>query len=220
MLFTVVGSSCSGKTAAARAVEALAAGTGDGLVVHDFDEIGVPPGAGAGWRHRATEAWIRRALEYQAAGVDVLLTGQSPLGEVLACPSATALDGIAACLIDVADPVRLRRLEERDPEKWDDRTKEAFLGWAQWLRGHAADPQHRPEAITAAGGEDMRWSRWSAWSGSDPRWAVPTIDTTGRTIEETALVLHSWITGARRARLNGHLPLAPGWADHHPPVPR
>ena len=71
---------------------------------------------------------------------DVVLTGQSPLGEVLACPSATELDGIAACLVDVDDEVRRRRLEERDPGKWNLDAQRSFIGWARWHRGHARDP--------------------------------------------------------------------------------
>lgn len=65
-----------------------------------------------------TEVWVRRTLEYQHRGIDVLLTGQSPLGEVLAVPSASLLDGIAVCLVDVADEVRRVRLDERDPGRW------------------------------------------------------------------------------------------------------
>jgi hypothetical protein len=91
MLLTISGSDCSGKTTTVRAC-----GPVRGLVWHDFDEIGVPPGADPVWRQRSLEDWFQRALRCQADGLDMLLTGQSPLGEVLACPSAAALDGIAA----------------------------------------------------------------------------------------------------------------------------
>jgi hypothetical protein len=83
VLFTVAGSSCSGKTTLARACADLGR-----LAVHDFDEVGVPSWADVRWRHKALEEWVRRGLAYQDEGVDLLLTGQSPLGEVLACPSA------------------------------------------------------------------------------------------------------------------------------------
>lgn len=146
MFLTVAGSSCSGKTTAVRACAGI-----DGLVAHDFDEIGVPAGADTGWRQRSTEEWIRRVLRYQADGLDVLLTGQSPLGEVLASPSAVELNGIAACLLDVDDRLRLQRLEDRDPGNWDVDATWSFVGWARWHRGHAADPGHLPEVITAAG---------------------------------------------------------------------
>ncbi|MCA2219087.1 hypothetical protein [Jidongwangia harbinensis] len=211
MLLTIAGSSCSGKTTAARACASI-----DGLVVHDFDEIGVPSGADRQWRHRSTEEWIRRVLRYQSDGVDVLLTGQSPLGEVLASPSATALTGIAACLLDVDDEVRLRRLDERDPGKWSPAEKRAFLGWARWLRGHAHDPRHLPEAITD-GWEPMRWDRWIGWTGADPRWAVRVIDTTGRTREQTAADIRHWVADARAEFASGRLGLAGDWATT--PVP-
>ena len=84
MLLTIAGSSCSGKTTAVRACPRM-----PGLVVHDFDERGVPSGADRQWRQRGMEVWIKRVLRYQASGIDVLLSGQSPLGEVLASPSGT-----------------------------------------------------------------------------------------------------------------------------------
>ncbi|MFI8086651.1 hypothetical protein ACIF6L_38435 [Kitasatospora sp. NPDC086009] len=90
-----------------------------GIVVHDFEELGVPDGADRIWRNRTTEMWVCRALEYQRRGLDLVLTGQSPLGEVLAVPSAPLLEGIAVCLVDVSDKIRRRRLTERDPGRWD-----------------------------------------------------------------------------------------------------
>jgi hypothetical protein len=74
MLSTVAGSSCSGKTTTARACADL-----DHMVVHDFDEIGVPSAADIRWRQRGMETWLRRVLDYQDKGLDVLLAGQSPL---------------------------------------------------------------------------------------------------------------------------------------------
>jgi hypothetical protein len=209
MFLTIAGSSCSGKTTAVRACAEI-----EGLVVHDFDEIGVPAGGDTAWRHRAMEGWIQRVLRYQADGLDVLLTGQSPLGEVLASPSATALDGIAACLLDVEDRVRWQRLEGRDAEKWDVDAKRSFIGWARWHRGHAADPRYRPEVITAAGDERMRWARWSDWPSADRRWAVQVIDTTGRSVQQSAADVRQWIAGARSSFATGHLALAAGkWAS-------
>ena len=37
--------------------------------IHDFDEIGIPSGATKRFRDEANERWVRRALEYQHAGV-------------------------------------------------------------------------------------------------------------------------------------------------------
>ncbi|MEV4348424.1 hypothetical protein AB0J83_28555 [Actinoplanes sp. NPDC049596] len=163
-------------------------------MAHDFDEVGVPAGADTAWRQRSTEEWIRRVLRYQEAGLDVLLTGQSPLGEVLACPSAVELNGIAACLLDVDDEVRWRRLAERDGGRWDERARRAFLGWGRWHRGHAADPRHAPEAITEGGWEGMRWERRRDW---DRHWPVRVIDTTGRTVEQTTADLVTWVNETR-----------------------
>jgi hypothetical protein len=105
MLFLVFGSSASGKTVA---LEALRGRLFD-LAIHDFDEIGVPPGAQTGWRHGANEEWLRRALDYQASGTDLLLAGQTPLGELLATPSAWKIEAISACLIDCDDATRVAR---------------------------------------------------------------------------------------------------------------
>ncbi|GAA4597529.1 hypothetical protein GCM10023194_72620 [Planotetraspora phitsanulokensis] len=147
MLLKLTGSSCSGKSALALSV----AGRLRGVAVHDFDEVGVPEGADRRWRQHMTELWVRRALDYQERGVDLLLTGQSPLGEVLAVPSAPLLDGIAVCLVDVADDDRRDRLVARDPGRWDASAVAAFLGWAAWHRGHARDvlPLARGWADTA-----------------------------------------------------------------------
>jgi hypothetical protein len=206
MLLKLVGSSCSGKSTLALACTDI-----DGLAVHDFDEIGVPGDADRAWRQRMTEEWIRRAIGYQERGLDLLLTGQSPLGEVLACPSAPRLNGIAACLLDVADRERLRRLESRDPGVWDRDAKRAFIGWARWHRAHAANPQWRQEVITVAGWDQMKWTRWTAWTHHDRRWQTQVIDTTGRSIDQAAQDVARWIGDVRRAWAGGRLALAAGW---------
>ena len=208
MLLTIAGSSCSGKTTAVQACAEF-----EGLVIHDFDEIGVPAGADTVWRQCSMEKWIQCVLSYQADGLDVLLTGQSPLGEVLASPSAIELDGIAACLLDVDDLVRWQRLESRDAGKWNTEAKRSFIGWARWHRGHAADPRYRPEAITTAGYAQMQWVRWSNWSSTDPRWAVHVIDTTRRSVEQSATDIRQWVSDARASLAAGQLALREGkWA--------
>jgi hypothetical protein len=117
MLFLLFGSSAAGKTFALNALRDRV----EDLAIHDFDEIGVPPGADTAWRQQANEKWVRRALEYQAARIDLLLAGQTPFGELLAAPSATRLEAISACLIDCDDDTRVERLQARGPEvraKW------------------------------------------------------------------------------------------------------
>ena len=119
------------------------------LAIHDFDEIGVPSGADASWRRHEGEAWVRRALGYQAEGIDLLLAGQTPFGELLATPSAALLEAISGCLIDCDDETRLARLRRRGPE-WLARSAgdlQDYLNWADWMRRHARDPRWRPEVI-------------------------------------------------------------------------
>ncbi|MEU4449205.1 hypothetical protein AB0K14_10340 [Actinosynnema sp. NPDC050801] len=209
MLLTLTGSSCSGKTTLARAV-------GDRLerlAVHDFDEVGVPVGADRRWRHRMNEVWVRRALEYQDRGVDLLLTGQSPLGEVLATPDAPLLDGIAVCLVDVSDEVRRSRLALRDAGRWDAPAVDAFLGWAAWHRGHAEDPRHRPEAIVDDSRPRMAWHRWTGWTADDRRWCTHLLDTTDQPVAHSADQVEQWVTRQRDALRSGRLPLSRGWSD-------
>ena len=138
MLFLLFGSSGAGKTAALAALRDRV----DRLALHDFDEIGVPPGADTAWRHAANEQWLQRALAYQADGIDVLLAGQTPVAELLASPSAQRLEGVSGCLLDCDDATRIERLQARGPD-WlatTGGTLEDYLAWASWLREHAAAP--------------------------------------------------------------------------------
>lgn len=210
MLLKLTGSSCSGKTTlAAGAVPYL----GDGLVARDFDEIGVPSHPPIGWRNRATEAWIQKAIEYEREGLDLLLSGQSPLGEVLAAPSAAALDGIAVCLIDVNDAERIERLRQRDGPKWASDQERALVNWAAWHRGHASNPRHHPEVITGRTGGDMRWERWTGWSPGDRRWLTSVIDTSGQPVESSIAEVVAWVQRSRAALASDLLPLQAGWVD-------
>ncbi|WP_199808498.1 hypothetical protein [Streptomyces sp. NRRL S-146] len=211
MLFKLTGSSCSGKTTLAFE----AAGRLERIAVHDVDEVGVPEGADRHWRHRMTEMWVRRALDYQDRGIDFLLSGQSPLGELLAAPSAPLLDGIAVCLVDVADPVRRTRLAERDPGRWDLQTIDAYLGWAAWHRKHALDPSHRQDVIIDNRWPEMVWDRWTGWNAGDPRWLTHLLDTTDQPVTESVDQVEQWIKEQRNAHQAGQLPLSHGWASLH-----
>jgi hypothetical protein len=208
MLFKLTGSSCSGKTTLAyAAADRLAQ-----IAVHDFDELGVPEGADLHWRHRMTEMWVRRALEYQERGIDLLLTGQSPLGEVLAVPSAPLLDGIAVCLVDVTDEVRRVRLAERDPGRWDAPAVDAFVGWAAWHRKHALDPRYRPDVVIGNSWPEMVWHRWTGWHAGDPRWSTQLLDTTDQPITKSVGQIEQWITERRDTHQAGRLALGNSWA--------
>lgn len=196
MLFLVFGSSASGKTSSLEALRGRVAH----LAVHDFDEIGVPPDADRAWRHRANEIWLRRALDYQARGLDLLLAGQTPLGEVLATPSAPLLDGISACLMDCDDETRIERLRMRGADWWARSSGDLgdYLSWAEWMRRHAVDPRWMPEVIvTPEESSEMQWARWRDWEAGDPRWRVRVIDTSAMEIDEVVDGLVAWIDEER-----------------------
>ena len=209
MLLNVTGSSCAGKSTLIGQVESLL--DRSDVVVADFDEIGVPDDAGTNWRHVANEQWVRRALDLQGQGRHLLISSQTPLGELLATPSAVELEAIANCLVDVDDDDRLRRLGQRDPAKWSAETLEAFVRWGQWHRHHAEDPRHLPNVIVRPSSVPMAWDRWAGWTAGDPRWTSAVIDTTGRSVDDAARELLQWVNDQLHGLDNGTLPLRRGW---------
>ena len=202
MLFLIFGSSCSGKTTL---LDALRERQAD-LEIHDFDEIGVPADADMAWRHRANEQWVQRAL---AARGDFVLAGQTPLGELLAAPSAVHVDAISACLLDCDDTERLARMRRRG-EDWAARfggNLEDFVHWGEWMRGHARDPRFRPFVIQEQCDPSMQWERWSEWRASDPRWRVQIVDTSDASVDEVADELERWLADERGLLRAGQHPL-------------
>jgi hypothetical protein len=198
VLFLVFGASGSGKSLALTELRARRVRR---LDVHDFDEIGVPADAGRRWRQEANEAWLRSALDRQVEGTDMLLAGQTPLGELLATPSEPRLDGISACLLDCDDETRIERLQARGQASRarSEVDVDASLSWAAWMRRHAEDPGWMTDVIiTGDGLPGMRWDRWSDWRAGDPRWRVQVIDTSEMEVEEVASRLVDWI-GEQRA---------------------
>ena len=127
MLLLVFGSSAAGKTFALHALR----GRIPDLALHDFDEIGVPSHADMTWRQRSNEVWIARAIEYQAHGVDLLLAAETPIGELLASPSASSLEAISACLIDCDDDPRRTTAAAR-PE-WRPSASSRFNRGGRWF---------------------------------------------------------------------------------------
>ena len=206
MLLLVTGSSCSGKSTAAH----LGCAGLPALDVHDSDEHGVPSNPDIAWRQRNLQRWVEHAIGLQHNGTDLLLTGQSPIGELLAVPGAVELD-LAVCLVDVQDDIRSARLEQRQPGAWSVEAKRAFNNWARWHRAHADDPAHQPEVIKDGSTPHLRWDRWQRWRADDPRWSVTTIDTSGRTVADTAAELQSWVQHSRTARDQLALALQHGW---------
>ena len=208
VLFVLTGSSASGKSTVLPGLAARVAG----LEPHDFDELGVPRGASARWRQEATEEWTRRVIGSQAGGRDTLIASQTPIGEWLAVPSATALDGIAVCLLDAGDGVRAERLARRPGAISPDPSElRHLLAWASWHRSHAIDPQWRQDVILRGGWEQMCWKRWQHWQRGDRRWDVTRLDTSVARMEETAEELARWIKARRRSRQGGTLALSGRW---------
>jgi hypothetical protein len=203
MLYLMTGASGAGKSACLEHLGRLVLD----VALHDFDTIGVPENATPTWRLEADQLWLDRVLENQAQGRDTLLAGQTPLGELLACPRATQLDGIAACLIDCSDEARRRRLAGRSTS-----FGQAHYSWAAWMRGHAADPQWEPHVIREAD-PTLYWDRWAHWRRGDPRWSVRRLDTTDLTIEEAARQVTNWMRQQRRLHNERRGPLTGRWWD-------
>jgi hypothetical protein len=208
MLFVLTGSSAAGKSAV---LPGLAARV-ENLEPHDFDELGVPRGASRRWRQEATEEWTRRIVASDTDGRDTLIAGQTPIGEWLAVPSATELEGIAVCLLDVSDRVRAKRLGRRAAGIAPGRAELGhLLAWASWHRSHAADPQWRQDVIRKGGWERMRWQRWHHWERGDRRWDVLTLDTSVARIDETVEQLAHWVAERLSSRREGTLALSGPW---------
>ena len=205
MLFLLSGSSGSGKSTLLEAI----AGRVEDLALEEL-WCAAPEGYDdRQWRRHRTEEAVRRA----AAGGDLLVT-EGVFGDVLAAPSATRLDGIAACLLDCDDRERVRRVLARDPSLhqsqkavWD------FCVWAAWLRHHARDPQWFAGPLRGDGDRTMRWERWERWREGDPRWTVFVLDTTRAPVDETADQLVAWIEEQRALLRRGELPLSGRWWD-------
>lgn len=153
--------------------------------VRDLDEYGVP--ADKAGRQERLEKWVQEALQLQKLGESLILVGQSPFGELLACPSTTELNSVGGCLLDCHDHVRIRRLHQRG-DNWGSME---MLSWACWHRMHAIDPQWRQDVIRDGCWEQLCWERWIGWTADDPRWKVRIIDTSALSGEEVAKQIHS-----------------------------
>lgn len=210
MLLLVTGASGAGKSTARRAIASAIGPSVDSIEFADV--VRMPSDPTISWRQRSVEFVVKRAIRLQAEGRHLLLCGDPVVaGELLAVPSAPKLEAIAICLLDVGPEQQRERLAGRgDPE-------ELFihhLAFAEWMRGHARDPQHRPEVITATGWKAMRWDRWRSWQAGDPRWRSSLIDTSRLGPDAVSDALLRW----SRDVLEGQGPpiLAGAWWRHPP----
>jgi hypothetical protein len=194
----ITGASGAGKSSARAAIAAELAP--EVVCVELGEVVPIPPWPTLAWRQESTEAVVRLALEYQADGRHLLLSGDPVApGEVLASPSADRLDGIRACLLHADPEAQEARLRGRgDPEAlFPD-----HVAFAAWMRGHAEDPSHVPEVLITNGWEEMRWERWIERRAGDPGWNVTTIDTSHLDLDEVAAEVLAWT----RASLRGETP--------------
>ncbi|GAA2793770.1 hypothetical protein [Saccharopolyspora taberi] len=156
------------------------------------------------WRQQQVETAVRRAIALEAEGRHLLFAGDPvPVGEALAAPSADRID-IAACLLDADEETHLARLARRaEPEE----LIPLHRGFAAWLRAHATDPGHVPEAVTTDSWEEMRWERWVGRTPG-PEWAMTVLDTSRLTPEQAGAAVADW---CRRA-VAGEAPVfRAGW---------
>jgi hypothetical protein len=184
----------SGATAAGKSTVAKFVGLRVGhLVCHDYDER---QPTDEYTRCQQLEQWVQLALNCQQEGRDFLLTSHSPLGELLACPSARKLTGISACLLDCSDPVRIQRMRNRgiDP-RWP--PTQDVINWAAWQRMHAWDPQWEQRVIVGNGPAEHSYECWIHWKQNDARWKVYVIDTTNVDIDQVLDLVSQWVNSER-----------------------
>ena len=154
----------------------------------DFDDACARGSTPTRWRQRATEEWLRVALEHQESGRDVGICGHAVMGEILAAPTAVHLEAMAVSLLDCDDVLRIDRLRSRGTRPGTQDT----LNWSAWLRMHAEDPRWRPDVIRDDSEPWMLWQRWSEWQRGDPRWCVWRLDTSELGPEEVSGALVHW----------------------------
>ena len=189
MLYLISGAVAAGKTTISREVA-------DRLLDLVLLEEDRRPATTGEERLENLELWIEDALSLEADGRDVVFGSQSPLGEVLASPRAVELEGIAPCLLDAHDFVRMDRWIERGVHPEWPIGMDHFC-WAAFHRLHARDPQFEQRVMLDRAAHRSIWSRWTAWTADDPRWDVFICDTSTADVEETVGLVSSWIQGVR-----------------------
>lgn len=202
MLLLVTGASGVGKSTARVHATKLLDPTFEPLELWDLGPIPACPTVR--WRQQQVEVAVRRARDLAKDGRHLLLAGDPiPAGEVLAAPSADAVD-VAVCLLDADALSHSARLDARsDPPE----LRHLHLGFADWMRVHAVDPSHIPEAVTNDCWDEMAWDRWVG-RRPGPEWAMTVVDTSTMSGEQVAAAVADW---CRRA-VRGEAPVfRAGW---------
>jgi hypothetical protein len=189
VLYLISGAVAAGKTTIARSV----ADRLPNLVLLEEDRR---PATTGEERLSNLEQWIEDALALEAKGKDAVFGSQSPLGEVLASPRAVDLEGIAPCLLDAHDFVRMDRWVERGVHPEWPIGMDHFC-WAAFHRLHARDPQFEQRVMLDRAAERSIWSRWTDWTADDPRWDIFICDTSTADLETTIGLVSTWIERVR-----------------------
>jgi hypothetical protein len=172
VLFLLTGSAGSGKSTALRELSARRSD----LAAFDFDDLRPPPGAPQSWWQRQIDERVAWAAAGQARGEDTVLAGWLTVGEVLAAPSAAQLEGVAACLLDCDDDVRVARIERRAASgTWRQHTPEevaGFLRAAARMRESGAGMFCLDTSALDAGAVVSRLEEWMAHAGPGRRQGV------------------------------------------------
>jgi hypothetical protein len=203
VLLLVSGASCVGKTTARQRAATILGEAFDAVELAHLAAI--PPVPTVAWRQQTVEVAVQRAIALASEGRHLLFAGDPiPAGEVLAAPSADQVD-IAACLLDADAASQNARLDaRRDPPE----LRDLHLSFAAWMRRHATDPAHVPEAVTTGAWPEMRWERWVGAPVAAERWAMTVIDTSRRSPDDVGRAVADWAQSAVR----GHAPVfRAGW---------
>jgi hypothetical protein len=194
MLLLITGASGAGKSTVRTAVAPRLSPKIESVELHQV--AAVPALPDIAWRQEATESAVRRALELQAEGRHLLLSGDPvAAGEVLAAPSAVALAGVAVCLLDLSPAAQTARLTQRGD---DPALLPHHHAFAEWMRGHARDPRHMPEVLSTKGWEAMRWQRWTRIEPASGGSGMFVLDTSELAADDVAAEIVSWADRALR----------------------
>jgi hypothetical protein len=185
VLLLVTGASGVGKSTLRAVVAPELAPQVESVELKDLAPL--PMARTRGWRQRAAEAAVRRAVELQASGRHLLLAGDPvPAVEVIAAPSAPQLDAVAVCLLDASAQAQAERLAGRGDDPALLVHHQAF---ADWMRQQASDPLHMLHVVSDHGWDEMRWERLERLTDD---WRMHTIDTSCLSPPEVAVLVLDW----------------------------
>lgn len=158
--------------------------------IFDFDDIGVPENPDKVWRQHSTEKWLQKYLNDSDKDKIYCICGQVVLGEILACPSASKINKINICLLDVTDIERIHRLRTRNTYG----ANQDMLNWAAWLRLHHHDPSWHQNVIIDNSWEKLNFEYLDNIKYWNTLANVTVIDTTLLSIQAVSDSIIDWIS--------------------------